>query len=70
LGRLSAFTLALRNWSGCNHLQWDRSALKDWIGYRQRFLNRSPDSEPGFSHPFDLPALGIVAANSLHYFRL
>lgn len=72
-----AFTLALRELIGpaatVYAVDKDRSALKSLeAAHRQRFS--STDHlillNQDFSRPFDLPALdGIVAANSLHYFR-
>lgn len=72
-----AFTLALRELVGpattIYAVDKDRSALRRLeAAHRQRFS--SADHlillNQDFSHPFDLPPLdGIVAANSLHYFR-
>lgn len=72
-----AFTLALRELVGpaatIYAVDKDHSALKRLeAAHRQRFS--STDHlillNQDFSHPFDLPELdGIVAANSLHYFK-
>src|SRR5512133_1601234 len=72
-----AFTLALRELIGTAATIYavdkDRSALKRLeAAYRQHFAStdRLILLSQDFSHSFDLPALdGIIAANSLHYFK-
>ncbi|HEX2993292.1 MAG TPA: class I SAM-dependent methyltransferase [Anaerolineales bacterium] len=72
-----AFTLALRELIGPEATIYavdkDRGALNRLeSAYRSRFhsTDHLTPLNQDFSHPLDLPALdGIVATNSLHYFR-
>lgn len=72
-----AFTLALRELVGSEATIYavdkDRGALRRLeSAHRQRFpaTNTLIPLQQDFSRPFDLPSLdGILAANSLHYFK-